>query len=93
MNRVKENTNKINVFLNLKKFAVRTGGYSLNKNLFRAMHTAHGDTQKQVADYIGITEQTLSAKVNGETDFKHSEIKLLIDRYGLTPEQVDQIFF
>ena len=57
------------------------------------MHTAHGDTQKQVADYIGITEQTLSAKVNGETDFKHSEIKLLIDRYGLTPEQVDQIFF
>ena len=57
------------------------------------MHTAHGDTQKQVADYIGITEQTLSAKVNGETDFKHSEIKLLIDRYRLTPEQVDQIFF
>ena len=41
----------------------------MNKNLFRAMHTAHGDTQKQVADYIGITEQTLSAKVNGETDF------------------------
>ena len=65
----------------------------MNKNLFRAIHTAHGDTQKQVAEILGIAEQTLAAKVNGETDFKHSEIKLLIDRYGLTPEQVDQIFF
>ena len=80
-------------FLISKKFAVRTGGYSLNKNLFRAMHTAHGDTQKQVAEILGIAEQTLSEKVNGETDFKHSEIKTLIDRYGLTPEQVDTIFF
>ena len=65
----------------------------MNKNLFRAMHTAHGDTQKQVAEILGIAEQTLSSKVNGETDFKHSEIKILIDRYGLTPEQVDAIFF
>ena len=65
----------------------------MNKNLFRAMHTAHGDTQKQVADILGIAEQTLSSKVNGETDFKHSEIKTLIDRYGLTPEQDDTIFF
>ena len=66
----------------------------LNKNLFRAMHTARGDSQKFVAENVlGISEQTLSSKVNGETDFKHSEIKLLIDRYGLTPEQVDTIFF
>lgn len=65
----------------------------MNKNLFRAMHAAHGHTQKDVAAMLDITEQTLSAKVNGETDFKHSEIKILIDRYGLTPEQVDEIFF
>ena len=58
------------------------------------MHTARGDSQKFVAENVlGISEQTLSSKVNGETDFKHSEIKLLIDRYGLTPEQVDTIFF
>ena len=65
----------------------------MDKNLFRAMYTAQGNTQKQVAEILGIAEQTLSAKVNGETDFKHSEIKALIDRYGLTPEQVDAIFF
>lgn len=65
----------------------------MDKNLFRAMYTAQGNTQKQVAEILGIAEQTLSAKVNGETDFKHSEIKTLIDRYGLTPEQVDAIFF
>lgn len=65
----------------------------MNKNLFRAMITAHGNTQKDVAALLEITEQTLSAKVNGETDFKHSEIKTLIDHYGLTPEQVDEIFF
>ena len=65
----------------------------MDKNLFRAMYTAQGNTQKEVAEILGIAEQTLSAKVNGETDFKHSEIKALIDRYGLTPEQVDAIFF
>lgn len=65
----------------------------MDKNLFRAMYTAQGNTQKEVAEILGIAEQTLSAKVNGETDFKHSEIKTLIDRYGLTPEQVDAIFF
>lgn len=66
----------------------------MNKNLFRAMHTAHGDSQKFVAENVlGISEQALSAKVNGDTDFKHSEIKLLIDRYDLTPDDVEKIFF
>ena len=90
-NDVKKKHNGVKVFFNLRR---RRGRKLLNKNLFRAMHTARGDSQKFVAENVlGISEQTLSAKVNGDTDFKHSEIKLLIDRYNLTPEDVEKIFF
>lgn len=65
----------------------------MNKNAFRAIIAYHGDTQKEVADALGISVQTVSDKVNGYTDFKQGEIKILIERYNLTPEQVDEIFF
>lgn len=65
----------------------------MNKNAFRSVMIYHGDTQKDVADALGISEQTVSDKVNGSSDFKQSEIKILIDRYNLTPAQVNEIFF
>ena len=53
----------------------------------------HGDTQKDLADALGITEQTISEKINGISDFKQSEIKALIRRWNLTPAEHDEIFF
>ena len=55
--------------------------------------TLYGDTQKTVADALNVSEQTVGDKVNGLSDFKQSEIKVLIDRWNLTPSQVDEIFF
>lgn len=65
----------------------------MNKNAFRSVMVLHGDTQKDVADALNISEQTVGDKVNGYSDFKQSEIKILIQRYNLTPAQVDEIFF
>lgn len=53
----------------------------------------HGDTQKVVADVLGISAQTIGDKLNGMTDFTQSEIQVLVERYKLTPAQVDEIFF
>lgn len=65
----------------------------MNKNAFRSVMIYHGDTQKDVADALSITEQTVSDKINGLSDFKQTEIKTLIERWKLTPGQVDEIFF
>lgn len=65
----------------------------MNKNHFRSVMVLHEDTQKTVADALGVSEQTVGDKINGVSDFKQSEIKILIDRWGLTPSQVDEIFF
>lgn len=65
----------------------------MNKNVFRSVMIYHGDTQKDVADALSITEQTVGDKINGLSDFKQSEIITLIERWNLTPEQVNEIFF
>lgn len=65
----------------------------MNKNLFRSFMVLHDDTQRTVAEALNVSDQTISDKINGLSDFKQSEIKTLIDRWNLTPEQVDNIFF
>ena len=54
----------------------------------------HGDTNKDLAELLGITEQSVSCKINEKgTEFKQGEIAKIIDKYNLSPEQVDSIFF
>lgn len=65
----------------------------MNKRAFKSVMVCHGDTQKDIATALDITEQTVCKKLNGLSDFKQSEIKILIDRYNLTPAQVDEMFF
>lgn len=65
----------------------------MNKNAFKSVMAYHGDTQKKVADALGISAQTIGDKLNGLTDFTQSEIQALTERYKLTPAQVDEIFF
>lgn len=65
----------------------------MNKNIFRSVMVYNNDTQKDVAQALGVTEQTVSDKINGVSDFKQSEIKILIDRWNLDLKKVDEIFF
>lgn len=65
----------------------------MNKNVFKSIMVLHGDTQKTVADALGVSPQTVGDKLNGLTDFTQSEIQALAERYKLTPAQVDEIFF
>ena len=64
----------------------------MNKELFRSIMVLHGDTNKDLADYLGITEQSVSNKINENgTEFKVGEMRLIRIRYNLTSDQVDRI--
>lgn len=66
----------------------------MKKELLRSIMVLHGDTNKDLGDYLGITEQSVSNKINENgTEFKLREIRLIKKRYNLTNEQVDLIFF
>lgn len=66
----------------------------MQKELLRSIMILNGDTNKTLADYLGITEQSVSNKINENgTEFKQGEIRLIRTRYNLTSDQVDRIFF
>lgn len=66
----------------------------MNKALFRSIMVLHEDTNKDLAEYLGISEQILSKKINENgTEFKQGEIKRIKIRYNLSAGQVDLIFF
>ncbi len=65
----------------------------MRKELLRSIMVLHGDTNKDLADYLGISEQSVSNKINENgTEFKQGEIKRIITRYNLSSDQVDRIF-
>lgn len=66
----------------------------MNKAALRSVMVLHGDGNKELAECLGISEQSVSAKINENgTEFKQGEIAKIIERYNLTAEQVEAIFF
>lgn len=66
----------------------------MNKELLRSIMVLNGDTNKDLAELLEISEQSVSAKINEKgTEFKQSEIAKIVEKYHLTPEQVQNIFF
>ena len=68
---------------------------TLNKNKLVSKMKWHGDTQADLAEYIGISLQRFNAKLN-ETDgaeFTQGEIRKIIEKYKLTSNEVMEIFF
>lgn len=67
----------------------------MNKKMYRSKMALYGDTNASVAAYLGITEQRNSAKVNGThgAEYTQNEIRMLKERWDLSAEEVDCIFF
>ena len=66
----------------------------MNSQLLRSMMVLHGDTNATLANFLCITEQSLSNKINAKgTEFKQGEISMIKARYGLDSDMVDRIFF
>ena len=66
----------------------------MNKALLRSVMVLHGDTNKSLAEYLGISEKSVNDKINeNNTEFKQSEIAAIKKRYSLDDTQTNQIFF
>ena len=65
----------------------------MNKNELRAQMARYGDTGQTLAEALGMAINTLSEKMNGKRDFTQSEIRAIKQRYNLSPEEIDLIFF
>jgi DNA-binding XRE family transcriptional regulator len=67
----------------------------MNKNLLVSKMKLHGDNQEDLAEYIGISLTTFNTKLNetGGAEFRQGEIQKIKEKYDLTSEEVDAIFF
>lgn len=66
----------------------------MNQNKLLALLKLHGDTQKMLADAIGITGSTLNYKLHEKgTSFTQPEILVIKKRYNLSAKDIDEIFF
>ena len=66
----------------------------MNKNLLRSIMVLYGDTNRMLADALGISEKSVNDKINENgTEFKQSEISTIKKRYSLSDEQTSSIFF
>ncbi len=67
----------------------------MNKNILEAVMKLNNDNGQTLARHLGIARTTFSNKLN-ETrgaEFTQGEIKRIKDRYNLTAEEIDEIFF
>ncbi len=55
----------------------------------------YGDNGGDLANYLNISRTTLSSKMNetNGAEFVQGEIQKIKERYSLTSEEVDEIFF
>lgn len=65
----------------------------MNSDLLKGKIREFGDTQERLAVALGISNSNLSDKINGKSSFRQNEILLIKERYSLTANDVDRIFF
>jgi arsenate reductase-like glutaredoxin family protein len=66
----------------------------MNTKLFRSIMVLNNDTNKSLAEFLNLSEQTVRNKINENgTEFRQGEIAMIKDRYNLTADQIADIFF
>jgi DNA-binding Lrp family transcriptional regulator len=53
----------------------------------------NNDKQSDLARALGLPQSALSARMNGHTDFRQREMEIIRNRYGLSAEELQTIFF
>lgn len=65
----------------------------INETELRVKMLRHGDNNLSLAKALGKTPSTICCKVKGKLKFTQPEIQTIIDRYNLSAEDVQTIFF
>lgn len=64
-------------------------------NKLKSKMALHGDNGGDLASYLHISRSTLSSKMNetNGSEFTQNEILKIKEKYSLTSDEVDEIFF
>lgn len=67
----------------------------MNTKLLRSKMVLHDDNNITLAEALGISPQRFSAKINETSgaEFTQGEITIIKNRYGLTNDETNDIFF
>lgn len=65
----------------------------MDKTILRAKMIMNNDTGTTLSNALGISDTTLSAKINEKSEFTRGEIAKIKARYKLSAEEIDEIFF
>lgn len=65
----------------------------MNITRLKSVMVLHGDTQEDLAEFLGVNPTTLSLRFTMKREFKQTEIEAIAKRYHLTPKDVCDIFF
>ena len=65
----------------------------MNKTLFNIFMIKNHDNQTILAKAMGMAQSALSDRINGKTEFRQNEINFIRMRWGLTDQEVIDIFF
>ena len=65
----------------------------MDMNLLRYFMSSHGDKQSDLAKALKLPQSALSARMNGHTSFRQTEMNAIRKRYSLSAEDVLAIFF
>ena len=78
----------------LKKTLCNKGGDKMNGSLLKSIMVLNGDTIRKLAEHLNISPQSVSDKINERgTEFKQGEIAMIKERYNLSANEVEAIFF
>lgn len=66
----------------------------MNGSMLKSIMVLNGDTIRDLANFLEISPQSVSKKINeNQSEFKQGEIAKIKEKYKLTAEQVEAIFF
>jgi hypothetical protein len=72
----------------------KSGGDEVtNTAELKAQIVRNNDTQVKLAKHLHMSVSCLNQKINGNSDWRSDEIKMVADRYHLTDEEITAIFF
>lgn len=63
------------------------------KNKLKGIIMYHDDTAKELAKALNLSQTSLSYKINGKVEFTRREMMIIKERYNLSAEEIDDIFF
>ena len=66
----------------------------MNGSKLKSIMVLNGDTIRDLAKFLDISPQSVSKKINeNQSEFKQGEIAKIKERYNLSADQVEEIFF